>query len=75
MASITVKEVCGTIRKHLKPFVGPKLIEKIIITFENLHEIPYNLCDAWGNNISIIILKIDSNLFCSHKSLLLQIDL
>jgi hypothetical protein len=46
MASITVKEVCGTIRKHLKPFVGPKLIEKIIITFENLHEIPHNLCDA-----------------------------
>ncbi len=70
-----MKEVCGTIRKHLKPFVGVKLIEKIIITLEILHEIPYNLCDVCGNHISIITLKIDSKLFCSHKSLLLHIDL
>jgi len=75
MASITVKEVCGTIRKHLKPFVGRKLIEKIIITFEKLDEIPHNLCDVCGNHVSIIALKIDSKLFCSHKSLLLHIDL
>jgi hypothetical protein len=75
MALITVKKVCGTIRKHVKPFIGPKLIEKIIITFEILHEIPYNLCDVCGNHISIITLKIGSKLFCSHKSLLLHIDL
>jgi hypothetical protein len=71
---LTAKEVCGTIRKHLKPFVGPKWIEKIIITFEILHEIPYNLCDVCGNHISIITLTIDSKSFCSQKSLLLHID-
>jgi hypothetical protein len=60
---IIVRELCSTIRKHLKPLVIPKLIKnmikKITISFESLHGIPYILNAIDGNQIPIVAPKVD----------------
>jgi hypothetical protein len=70
-------EFCSTIRKHLKPFVIPKLIKdkikEITISFENLHGIPYILGVIDGTHIPIVALKIDPKSYY-YQSVLLHID-
>ncbi len=62
-ASIIERELCSTIRKHLKPLMIPKLtkdkIKKIIVGFESLHGIPYILGAIDGSHIPIVALKVD----------------
>jgi hypothetical protein len=68
IASITMKEFCSIIRKHLNPLMIPKLtknkIKKIIVGFESLHGIPYILSAIDGSHIPIVATKVDPKSQC-----------
>jgi hypothetical protein len=68
ITSITMREFCLIIRKHLKPLVIPKLtrnkIKEIIVGFESLHGIPYILSAINGSHISIVTIKVDPKSQC-----------
>jgi len=68
---ITVRELCSTIKNHLKPLVIPKLtkdkIKKIIVGFESLHGIPYILGAIDGNHIPIVAPKVDPKSYYCRK--------
>jgi hypothetical protein len=67
MASITMREFCVTIRKHLKLLVTPKLtrnkIKEITISFESLHGIPYILGAIDSSHVPIIAPKVNPKLY------------
>ncbi len=69
--SIIVRELCSTIRNHLKPLVIPKLIrnkiKKIIVSFESLHGIPYIQSAIDGNYIPIVAPKVDPKSYYCWK--------
>jgi hypothetical protein len=67
--SMIARELCLTIRKHLKPLVIPKLIKnkikQIIIGFESLHGISYIIGAINGNHIPIVAPKVDPKSYYS----------
>ncbi len=60
IATIIMRKLYSTIRKHLKPSVIPKdKIKEIIVDFKTLHEIPYILVAIDGSHVPIVEPKVD----------------